>query len=440
VWAAMYAVYLVFILISAYTFLAEESVDNIRSNMDASYTYHLTFEYDGVKTHYDVERNSASSPGKIDLTYYTQDNKLDVYNVDNIRTLKIDVQSLFNDESQKVFKKSNVQIPTMDMDYWLEAGDGIFTVEFNIDKDKPMDTLTFTKFPTPTSVLVNNQEWWTTSLNYEISDNDLIISDIPTGETVVVIYFKSQNQVPNPDFTTTPAQFADVNENVTFDGSFSADPDGSIISWVWTFGDGNDDSGEKVYHVYTAPGTYTIRLTVRDNSVPFAEAFAEKNITVAFGALDDFDSDGLRDIWEWDNFGTLTTDPNSDPDGDEATNIEEFEAGTDPNDELDFPAKDVGVVKEEPKSNSMLFAIIAIVVIIVILIPVLLSVMKSKKAKAEDMEAIIEMEAKIEKAKKLGLPTRDLERLLKQAREGKGIKKDDSDNKGRSKNSRDFEE
>ena len=51
--------------------------------------------------------------------------------------------------------------------------------------------------------------------------------------------------------------------------------------------------------------------------------------------------------------------------------------------------------------------------------------LKSKKAKAKakevDEEAIAEMEAKIARAKKLGLPTGDMEKLLRQAKEGKAL-------------------
>ena len=46
----------------------------------------------------------------------------------------------------------------------------------------------------------------------------------------------------------------------------------------------------------------------------------------------DSDSDGLDDQWEYRNFGDVTiADSIADPDGDGATNLEEYNAGTDPN-------------------------------------------------------------------------------------------------------------
>ena len=52
---------------------------------------------------------------------------------------------------------------------------------------------------------------------------------------------------------------------VDFDASGSTDSDGSIVSYVWGFGDGNSGSGVNVTHVYQTPGTYGIALTVTDD-------------------------------------------------------------------------------------------------------------------------------------------------------------------------------
>lgn len=50
-----------------------------------------------------------------------------------------------------------------------------------------------------------------------------------------------------------------------FDGSGSSDPDGSIYSYVWSFGDGGTATGVTASHTYGAGGTYTAALTVTDN-------------------------------------------------------------------------------------------------------------------------------------------------------------------------------
>ena len=52
---------------------------------------------------------------------------------------------------------------------------------------------------------------------------------------------------------------------VSFDGSRSTDPDGTVKSWAWSFGDGSVATGALATHVYSSPGTYAALLTVTDN-------------------------------------------------------------------------------------------------------------------------------------------------------------------------------
>jgi len=52
---------------------------------------------------------------------------------------------------------------------------------------------------------------------------------------------------------------------VTFDGSASYDPDGSIVRYDWDFGDGGTGSGKKINYIYQTWGTFPITLSVVDN-------------------------------------------------------------------------------------------------------------------------------------------------------------------------------
>ena len=65
---------------------------------------------------------------------------------------------------------------------------------------------------------------------------------------------------------------------VSFDGSGSSDPDGSISSYAWDLGNGRTATGPTASANYTQPGTYTVTLTVTDNRG--ATGVATKEIVV----------------------------------------------------------------------------------------------------------------------------------------------------------------
>ena len=87
-----------------------------------------------------------------------------------------------------------------------------------------------------------------------------------TTVSVVTPYAPSpgvSNKLPVAD--AGQDQKARVDKKVYFDGSNSKDPDGSILSYKWNFGDGSTASGETASHTYSEPGDYTVTLTVKDN-------------------------------------------------------------------------------------------------------------------------------------------------------------------------------
>lgn len=68
------------------------------------------------------------------------------------------------------------------------------------------------------------------------------------------------NQNPTAAFTVTKDAL-----KVTVDGTTSSDPDGTITTYAWAFGDGSQATGAEATHTYAAAGTYTITLKVTDN-------------------------------------------------------------------------------------------------------------------------------------------------------------------------------
>ncbi len=85
-----------------------------------------------------------------------------------------------------------------------------------------------------------------------------------TGSTTKTVTV-SENQSPTAAFVYSPTN-PDVGERVHFNASDSTDPDGSIESYEWDFGDGGHGANVEVNHTYSSAGAYTVVLVVTDNS------------------------------------------------------------------------------------------------------------------------------------------------------------------------------
>lgn len=146
---------------------------------------------------------------------------------------------------------------------------------------------------------------WETEFDSEKSDyiEDVAVND--NGDVVVVggilkesrlldfcvIKYKSLNSKPLPDFYFT-SSLVETHQPVTFTGTVT-DPDGTILSYHWNFGDGHTAEGQTVTHSYVTPGVYQVTLTVTDNDG--ASSSITKNITVL-----DVNPPNITDLTEQD--------------------------------------------------------------------------------------------------------------------------------------------
>ena len=115
------------------------------------------------------------------------------------------------------------------------------------------------------------------------------------------------NQPPVASFSVDVAEGSAPLE-VRFDASASSDPDGSIASYAWSFGDGATGSGRVATHVYENAGSFTPRLTVTDDrgaaasqtgspvTVNSPPGIGDNEITGT--VWHDADADGMRDADE----------------------------------------------------------------------------------------------------------------------------------------------
>jgi PKD repeat protein len=97
-----------------------------------------------------------------------------------------------------------------------------------------------------------------------------------TAATSLAVTVTALNQAPVARIVGPLTTVAGTS--VTFNGSSSSDPDGTIVAYDWNFGDGSAAAGASVSHAYTA-GTYTVTLTVTDNAG--ATNSATQTITVS---------------------------------------------------------------------------------------------------------------------------------------------------------------
>ncbi|MDP4007567.1 MAG: PKD domain-containing protein [Candidatus Peregrinibacteria bacterium] len=99
--------------------------------------------------------------------------------------------------------------------------------------------------------------------------------DLKTGEEGTQDFHKTvvfDNEKVAAAFTMSSEE-GSVPFEVEFDASESADPDGSIIEYLWDFdGDGNfdDGAGSVVNYTFTQIGEYNVQLKVVDNSNDYA--------------------------------------------------------------------------------------------------------------------------------------------------------------------------
>lgn len=81
-----------------------------------------------------------------------------------------------------------------------------------------------------------------------------------SGVSLVGSFDVQTNTPPSAAFSASASGLT-----ASFDAGASSDPDGSISSYSWDFGDGAGGSGAGVSHTYAVDGTYTVTLTVMDN-------------------------------------------------------------------------------------------------------------------------------------------------------------------------------
>src|SRR3989338_1930537 len=94
----------------------------------------------------------------------------------------------------------------------------------------------------------------------------LTVTDSEGASSSDTIQVTVQNKINSlPVANACDDKLLGVEESALFDGSLSSDLDGTIVSYLWDFGDGSSASTASAFHEYSAQGVYTVTLTVTDN-------------------------------------------------------------------------------------------------------------------------------------------------------------------------------
>lgn len=128
------------------------------------------------------------------------------------------------------------------------------------------------------------------------------------GETPLSFTALYANTDPTAVASAIPTSGGPAPLLVEFDGAASSDPEGDALQHEWDFGDGASATGPAASHAYTAPGSYTATLTVRD------ALGAEHETTLPIEVHGDSDGDGLLD--PSDNCPAHPNSAQEDADGD----------------------------------------------------------------------------------------------------------------------------
>ena len=138
--------------------------------------------------------------------------------------------------------------------------------------DPDLDTLSFawTQIGGPAVTLANPTAATTTFTTTVagLRTFHLAVDDLDGGTATDDVAVDVRNMAPVADLTADLLS-ALIGQAITFDGSASTDPDGTIASWTLAFGDGNSATGSgtptTLPHAYAAPGTYVPTINVTDD-------------------------------------------------------------------------------------------------------------------------------------------------------------------------------
>jgi PKD repeat protein len=112
-----------------------------------------------------------------------------------------------------------------------------------------------------TSTNQNSTHKFESEGNYQVTL--VVIDDEDATDTHSKVFTIVDNVVPVANFVCNITEPL-VGSEIAFEDS-SEDPDGTVVSWEWDFGDGTNSQERKPVHIFKEPGEYNVTLTVTDD-------------------------------------------------------------------------------------------------------------------------------------------------------------------------------
>jgi PKD repeat protein len=161
---------------------------------------------------------------------------------------------------------------TMDGSESKDSDDGIASYQWSQVEGEPVSlsdsTSAITTFKAPKSDPLGKN----IKLKLTVKDHGGL-----QGEAESFVYVSSSSKDPN---NSPEARFDYVyGKKVASFNDLSEDSDGTIVSWLWDFGDGNTSAEQNPEHRYTKFGVFFVTLTVTDNGG--TSHSASKSVTVS---------------------------------------------------------------------------------------------------------------------------------------------------------------
>jgi len=290
-----------------------ESAETVYTNEIITFNASGSYDPDGTIVSYFWDFGDGANSSGVTVTHAYADNgtytvTLTVTDDDGATSSATSVKTVLNTPPVASFTESAESVYTSE------------TITFNASSSyDPDGTIVsyFWDFGDGTNATgVTVEHFYSENGNYTVT---LLVTDNDGAATSATALKTILNRLPVASFTES-AETVYTGITITFDASASYDPDGSIVSYFWDFGDGTNATGVSVGHAYADNGNYTVTLTVTDDDGATSTAASTKNIlnrspvakftsskttaytgeSITFDATESYDPDGIIVSYFWD--------------------------------------------------------------------------------------------------------------------------------------------